>query len=163
MEHRWVLLVTHEEHLAMEIQESVHHIVDIAVVLVSRTVLRVEEELLHLALGVEMLREEVDISVVGKEEIVLHILGIVAEGVAEEVSANIWFGEAILIELHAHVPEVLERIRHSRREVTAEAPNIRFAHLPDTEEAKDMVHTICVEVVRHLGETELPPLVVVLP
>jgi hypothetical protein len=146
----------------MQIQESVEDIVDIAVVLVSRTVLRVEEELLHLALGVEMLREEIDISVVGKEEIVLHILGIVAEGVAEEVSTDIWLGEAILVELHAHVPEVLERIRHSRREVTAEAPNIRFAHLPDTEEAEDMVYTICVEVVRHLGEAELPPLVVVL-
>ena len=92
----------------MEIQESVEDIVDIAVVLVSSTVLRVEEELLHLALGVEMLREEIDISVVGKEEIVLHILGIVAEGVAEEVSADIWLGEAILVELHAHVPEVLQ-------------------------------------------------------
>ena len=108
MEHRWVLLVTHEEHLAMEIQESVEDIVDVAVVLVSSTVLRVEEELLHLALGVEMLREEVDISIVGMEEIVLHILSIVAEGITQEISTDIWFGEAILVELHAHVPEVLQ-------------------------------------------------------
>ena len=108
MEHRWVLLVANEEYLAMQVQETIHHVVDIAMVLVSCTVIWVEEELLHLALGVEMLREEIDVSVVGKEEIVLHILGVIAESVAEEVSADIWLGEAILVELHAHVPEVLQ-------------------------------------------------------
>ena len=57
-------MVAHEEYLAMQVQETVHHVLDIAMVLVSSAVLRVEEELLHLALGVEMLREEIDVSVV---------------------------------------------------------------------------------------------------
>ena len=98
----------------MQVQETVHHVLDIAMVLVSSTVLRVEEVCLYLALGIQILWEEIDISVVCAEEVVLHILGIIAKGITEEVRADIWLGEAILIELHTHVPEVLHRVWHSR-------------------------------------------------
>ena len=124
MEHRWVLLVANKQYLAMQVQETIHHVVDIAMVLVSRTVLRVEEVGLYLALGIQMLWEEIDISVVCAEEVILHILSIIAEGITQEDRADIWLCEAILVKLHAHVPEVLHRVWHSRREVTAEAPNI---------------------------------------
>lgn len=108
VEHRRVLLVTHEENLAMEIEQAIEDVIDIALALQCSTVLRVEEVLLNLALGVKVLREVVDIAVVGEEEVLLHKLGIIAKDFAEEVSADIWFGEAVLIELHAHVPKVLE-------------------------------------------------------
>ena len=98
----------------MQVQETVHHIVDIAMVLVSCTVLWIEEVCLYLALGIQMLWEEIDISVVCAEEVVLHILGIIAEGITQEIRSDIWLGEAILIELHTHVPEVLHRVWHSR-------------------------------------------------
>ena len=92
----------------MQVQETIHHIVDIAMVLVSRTVLRVEEVCLYLALGIQMLWEEIDISVVCAEEIVLHILGIITKSITQEIRTDIWLGEAILVELHAHIPEVLQ-------------------------------------------------------
>ena len=162
VEHRRILLITHEKNLTMEIEQAIENIIDIALALQCSTVLRVEEVLLYLALGVKVLREVVDIAVVGEEEVLLHKLGIIAKDFAEEVSTEVRTSEAVLIELHTHVPKVLERIRHSRREVSAKSPNIRLAHLPDTEEAKDMVDTIGIEVIRHLSETELPPVVVVL-
>ena len=104
VKHRWVLLITHEQYLAMQVQQTVHHILDIAIILMSRTVLRIEEEGLYLALGIQILREEIDISIVGAEEIVLHILGIITEGITEEIRTDIWFGQAILIQLNTHIP-----------------------------------------------------------
>ena len=95
-------MVTHEEHLTMEIKETIHHVLNIAMVLVSCAVLWVEEEGLYLALGVEILREVVDVSVVGAEEVILHILRIIAESIAEEVRADIWLGEAVTSLLLCH-------------------------------------------------------------
>ena len=110
MEHRWVLLVANEEYLAMQVQETIHHILDIAMILVSCTVLRIEEVGLYLALGIQMLWEEIDITVVCAEEIVLHILGIIAKGIAEEVRADIWLGEAILISSTSLLLRVLHQM-----------------------------------------------------
>ena len=46
--------------------------------------------------------------------------------------------------------------------MSAESPYILFAHLPDTEETEDMIHTVSIEIVLHLLETTLPPTEVIL-
>ena len=88
--------------------------------------------------------------------------GVVAKHIAEEVRADIGLGHTVPIEANALCAKVVERVRESRNEMSAESPNILFAHLPDTEETEDVVHTIGIEIVLHLTEAALPPTEVIL-
>ena len=157
VEHVGVLLVLDKEHLAMQVHQT---ILDILLVFSEITALlghqRIEI-LLHLHLRIKLRLEPVDIVVVGVEEGLYGLIGINAKHIAEEIAADIRLGEAVTVSLDSHVPQVLHGIRHSGIEVPAQSPNSRLGHLPDTEEAQDMVDAVGVEIVLHLGETAAPP------
>ena len=46
--------------------------------------------------------------------------------------------------------------------MSAQAPYIRLAHLPYTEEAEDVIHTVSIEIILHLLEAGAPPAEVIL-
>ena len=46
--------------------------------------------------------------------------------------------------------------------MTAKSPLVLFAHLPDTEEAEDMIYAVSIEIILHLLEPRAPPAEVIL-
>jgi len=102
-------LVAHEEHFGMQVQQTIYKI---GGVLVGEVM--AEEIVLYLALGVELVAEEIDIAIVGAEELLFGLLGIVTEYLAEEIAADIGFDHTVFVEFDTHIPQVLHRVGHSR-------------------------------------------------
>ena len=162
-----MLLVADEQHFAMQIEQTVLEVIQsvitqLVITLCLRTSQLLIEVVLDLTLVVKFIFEPEDITIAGIEEVLFRIFRIKTECIAQEIRADIRLGHTVFVQLDTHIPQVLQRIWHCRAEVSAQAPDIGLAHLPYTEEAQDMVNTICIEIVLHLRETTTPPLVVVL-
>ena len=168
VKHLGVLLVAYEQHFAMQIEQSlaqvdslvfVHEACFVQLVVALQYGIKV---VLHFHLGVKLVFEPEDVSVIRVQEALFGCFCIVAEHIAEEVRADIGFGHSVDVQTNAHVPQVLRRVRQRGREVSAQSPHIGLAHLPDAEEAEYMVDAVGVEVVLHLREAAAPPVVTVL-
>ena len=160
-------LVFNKQHFAMEINESVADIfrrygtqsAGFELFLVAHEAV---VPFLYFDLRVKFRFEEIDIAVVGVESVFLRPLQVVAEHIAEEVRADIGFGQTVPVEAYTLCAEVIVGIGQRRNEMSAEAPYIGLAHLPYTEEAEDMVHAVGIEIILHLAEPRLPPCEVIL-
>ena len=69
---------------------------------------------------------------------------------------------AIRVEVEAAPANFVCCIRHRRVELAKQCIYSIERHLPDAEEAENMVDTVCIEVLRHLAEAGLPPAIAVL-
>ena len=141
----------------MQIHQPIHHVRlllrEFTTLLFSEGI----EVILNLELRIKLRTEPIDILVVGKEELTFGHVGVVTKHIAHEISSDIWLHEAVTIAVDTHIPKILHSVWQCRYEMSAEPPYSRLGHLPNTEETEDMVDSVCIEIILHLGETTSPP------
>ena len=96
------------------------------------------------------------------EETALHILHRIAEALPQEMPADVGAAEAVVVEMDPALADLVDMDRHRRIEVTHDALDMLVRHLPDPEEAEDVIDPIGIEVMTELREPRTPPGVVVL-
>ena len=96
------------------------------------------------------------------QRVLLSPLRVKAQHIAQEIRTDIRFGHTVPVEADSLRTQIIVAVRQSRNEMSAESPYICLSHLPDTEEAEDMIHTVSVEIVLHLLEALPPPSEVIL-
>ena len=92
----------------------------------------------------------------------LRLLGIVSEDTPENPVTCQRCGPFALIHIKAVRCKFFSRIWKCRIEISEKPVNSIYRNFPDTEKSKNMIDTECIEVLRHLCQTGLPPGVTVL-
>ena len=116
----------------------------------------------HLALCVELGTHTVDFPRVGGfDEGLLHVVGVRAEHLSEEVLVDVGFQE-LGTEAEAVALDFFTRHGQGRDELSQQAVDGVHRDFPDAEEAQNVVDAVGVEVFGHFAETLHPPGIAVL-
>ena len=91
-----------------------------------------------------------------------HLIGRITKKLRQEATVNMRCGETCLIEGQTILLNLLFREGKSRIEMATQTLYIFTRHLPNTEEAQDMIDAETVKIVSQLRETILPPLEMIL-
>mmetsp|Transcript_6306 Transcript_6306/g.16140 ORF Transcript_6306/g.16140 Transcript_6306/m.16140 type:complete len:726 (-) Transcript_6306:375-2552(-) len=148
-----LVVVAEEDHV---VDERVHPLEDLLGLLVADGRALFGDNVADGDLAPEPRLEAVRVAAPRVEPLVRDDLPVVAKQPLHQVPLHIGLAKAVNV-VDALPVKLLLRDRQAGGELSEQAPGGRRRHLPDTEEAKDVVNAVGVEILGHGPEARAPP------